>query len=140
MVLLDIAVLNMKKYIMDVHGFQEENITILMDDGEHREPTLENMVEAYKKIVAESEPGDSIFLHYSGHGSKVRDDDDNEEDDGYDEVLVPLDYADSGMLRDDDLNDIIVKGLSEGVHVVSLVRYLLRRFSLSSSCCSGLRT
>jgi hypothetical protein len=94
---------------------------VLLDDGEHEEPTKKNMLAAYKKIVADSEPGDSIFLHYSGHGSKVKDDDWGEEEDGYDEVLVPLDYQEAGMIRDDDLYDIIVEGVSDGVHVVSLV-------------------
>lgn len=114
-------VLNMKKYIMAVHGFEEENITILMDDGEHQEPTKDNMLAAYKKIVADSAPGDSIFLHYSGHGSKVKDDDFGEEEDGYDEVLVPRDYQSAGMIRDDDLYDILVEGLPAGIHVVSLM-------------------
>jgi len=78
-------VLNMKKYIMDVHGFQEENITVLMDDGEHIPPTRENILGAYRKIVAESESGDVVFCHYSGHGGKLRDDNGDEED-GFDEV------------------------------------------------------
>ena len=55
-------VLNMKKYIMDVHGFEEDNIAVLMDDGEHTEPTHDNIIAAYKKIVAESESGDAVFL------------------------------------------------------------------------------
>jgi hypothetical protein len=37
-----------------------------MDDGNHPEPTRDNMLGAYKKIIAESEAGDAIFLHYSG--------------------------------------------------------------------------
>lgn len=107
---------------MDVHGFEEENIVVLMDDGEHREPTRKNMLDAYKNVVAKAEAGDAIFLHYSGHGCKMQDDDHGEEDDGYDETLCPLDYAEKGMIRDDDLYDILVKGLPDGVHVVSLVR------------------
>lgn len=115
-------VLNMKKYIMNVHGFEEDNITVLMDDGEHTEPTKENMIAAYKKVVAESEAGDAVFLHYSGHGTKLRDDDRNEEADGYDEALVPLDYnSGAGMVRDDDLYDILIKPLAQGVHMVSLM-------------------
>ena len=51
---------------MSVHGFEEENIKILMDDGSHEEPTKENILAAYKQVVEESEDGDSIFLHYSG--------------------------------------------------------------------------
>ena len=51
---------------MDVHGFEEEDIVVLMDDGEHEEPTLDNIVAAYEQVVADSEEGDAIFLHYSG--------------------------------------------------------------------------
>ena len=59
-------VLNIKEYIMDVHGFSEENITVLMDDGEHSDPTRENIMNAYKELVASSEAGDVAFIHYSG--------------------------------------------------------------------------
>lgn len=114
-------VLNMKKYIMDVHGFEEDNIVILMDDGENIEPTAENIINAYKTVVAEAEEGDAIFLHYSGHGTKLADDDENEEADGYDEALVPRDFQESGMIRDDDLYDLLVKALPMGVHMVSLM-------------------
>jgi metacaspase-1 len=51
---------------MNVHGFSEENITVLMDDGEHPMPTRANILAAYEQIVSESEDGDVIFLHYSG--------------------------------------------------------------------------
>lgn len=112
-----------KNYITDVHGFEEDKITVLMDDGEHPEPTREAILAAYRQVVADSQPGDSIFLHYSGHGSHVRDDDGDEED-GFDEVLVPLDFQSAGMIRDDDLYDLLVDGLPQGVHVVSLVRIL----------------
>jgi len=62
-----------------------------------------------------------FFLHYSGHGTKIKDDDRSEEDDGYDEALVPVDYDSNGLILDDDLYDIVVKGLPEGVHVVCLM-------------------
>jgi hypothetical protein len=112
---------NMKNYIKKVHGFEEQNITILMDDGKHESPTKKNMIAGYKKIVSECKAGDALFLHYSGHGAKILDDDVDEEEDGYDEVLVPLDYQKKGMIRDDDLYEIIVKGMPAGVHVVCLM-------------------
>jgi hypothetical protein len=107
-------------YIKNVHGFEDPNITILMDDGDHTPPTKRNMVAAYKKIIAESKAGDAVFLHYSGHGTKVKDLN-GDEDDGFDEALVPLDYKQSGLIIDDDLYDIVVNGLPEGVHVIALV-------------------
>jgi hypothetical protein len=54
---------------MEVHGFEEENIVVLMDDGIHASPTKENMIEAYEQIVADSEDGDAVFLHFSGKSS-----------------------------------------------------------------------
>lgn len=113
-------VLNMKKYIMDVHGFEEDNIVILMDDGEHTEPNAENIIAAYKQVVSDAEAGDAIFLHYSGHGTKIKDDN-GDEADGYDEALVPRDFQTSGMIRDDDLYEMLIKALPDGVHMVSLM-------------------
>eukprot|EP00956_Cyclotella_meneghiniana_P042386 scaffold248441_cov63-Cyclotella_meneghiniana.AAC.1 len=71
-----------------------------------------------------------IYSHYTqtavsvtkiGHGTKLRDDDHGEEADGYDEALCPRDFASAGMIRDDDLYDILVKGCPAGVHMVSLM-------------------
>lgn len=58
--------LNMKEYLIDVHGFEEDNIVVLLDDGEHTEPNRENILEAFCTLVAEAETGDALFLHYSG--------------------------------------------------------------------------
>lgn len=44
-------VANIKRYIMDVGGFDEENIVVLMDDGEALEPTRENIMEALDDLV-----------------------------------------------------------------------------------------
>ena len=107
-------------YIQDYYGFQDEDITVLVDDGDHRPPTRANILAAYETVVRQSQAGDAIFLHYSGHGTKLPDDN-GDEDDGYDEALVPLDFKQAGMIRDDLLYDIIVKGLPPGVHVVALV-------------------
>jgi metacaspase-1 len=87
--------LNMLEYIKDVHGFDDSNITILLDDGKHESPTKENIINAYKKLVEQSEPG-------------------------YDETLVPVDYNSAGMIRDDDLYNILIKPLPENVHLFCL--------------------
>lgn len=137
--------LNMKDYIMDVWGFKEENITVLMDDGSHTRPTKNNILSAYKKIASQSRSGDAVFCHYSGtllliithyslssnycchwnsptgHGGRVRDDDFGEEADGYDETLIPVDFESAGQIRDDDLSKYLVRAMPEGVLLVSLM-------------------
>jgi hypothetical protein len=62
---------NMKDYIMDAHGFQEEDIVVLMDDGNHTSPTYENIIGAFRKLVSETQGGDCAFLHYSGEPVEV---------------------------------------------------------------------
>lgn len=49
---------------MDVHGFQEEDITILMDDGNHNAPTHDNIIAAFRNLVKQTKSGDSAFLNY----------------------------------------------------------------------------
>jgi hypothetical protein len=51
----------------------------------------------------------------------LRDDDRGEEDDGYDETLVPVDYDSAGQIRDDDLYQNLVCALPSGVHLVALM-------------------
>lgn len=113
-------VLNMKEYLMDVHEFEEENMTILMDDGVHNDPTRNNIMYAYQKIVRDSQPGDVVYLHYSGHGGKLQDQD-GDEADGFDETLIPLDYQNSGQIRDDDLLKYLVIPMQAGVFVTSIM-------------------
>mmetsp|Transcript_25354 Transcript_25354/g.33633 ORF Transcript_25354/g.33633 Transcript_25354/m.33633 type:complete len:295 (-) Transcript_25354:215-1099(-) len=113
-------VYNIKKYIMDVHGFEEENIVMLVDDGECEMPTRENMMNAYKWLVESSEAGDAVFTHFSGHGGQLRDQD-GDEADGFDETLIPVDYLENGQIRDDDLYDTLVKPMKVGVVVTSLM-------------------
>lgn len=80
---------NVAKYLMEVQGFREENVTILMDDGMHKSPTKSNILTAYKRLVRECREGDVVFCHYSGHGGRLVDKDGDEED-GYDETLIPV--------------------------------------------------
>jgi len=37
-----------------------------MDDGNHTEPSRENIMKALKKLVQMSKEGDSVFFHFSG--------------------------------------------------------------------------
>ena len=111
---------NMIVYLKTQHGFEDRNMTVLMDDGYHREPTYRNIMDAYRSIVRMSQAGDTVFLHYSGHGGRVRDTN-GDEDDGYDETLIPVDFERAGQIVDDDLCRELVKAMPRGVLVTSLM-------------------
>ena len=112
--------LNMKDYLVNMCGFDKKNITVLMDDGKYGMPTRDNILQAYQNLVAASQSGDAAFCHYSGHGGRVRDDGDDETD-GYDETLVPVDYSSAGQIRDDDLYTNLVGTMPSGVTLVSIM-------------------
>lgn len=81
-VLIDVR--NIQKYLIAVHGFKESEMLVLMDDGQHHPPTKKNIEDAFRRICEYSKAGDVVFVHYSGHGGRVRDYS-GDEDDGFDE-------------------------------------------------------
>ena len=48
-------------------------------------------------LVRGAQPNDSLFFHYSGHGSQQQDSD-GDEVDGTDETICPVDYKDAGQI------------------------------------------
>ena len=47
---------------------------------------------ASRWLVKDAKSGDCLFMHYSGHGGSMKDDN-GDEADGMDETMVPVDYA-----------------------------------------------
>ena len=52
---------------------------------------------ALDRITQYSKAGDVVFIHYSGHGGRVRDTS-GDEADGYDETLIPVDFKRAGQI------------------------------------------
>lgn len=70
--------------------------------------TKEGIVDEICKIAKQTHETsvEHVVIHYSGHGSYMRDQS-NDEKDGKDECLVPIDYSTAGLLRDDKINDLL---------------------------------
>lgn len=73
-----------------------------------------------------AESGDVALFYFSGHGQQVSDDAaDPDEEDGYDEALVPYDHRGTrdarGHLRDDELKVLSKKVLAKTPHLVVIV-------------------
>jgi len=109
----------MTRYITD-QGYSDGEMKILLDDGEHEEPTKQGIMDALSWLASGAQAGDSLFFHYSGHGASVRDDD-GDEADGKDEALVPVDYQEAGLLRDDEVFELLVGPLAEGVQLTCIL-------------------
>jgi hypothetical protein len=83
-------------------------------------------VNAFSQFSAGAKPGDILFFHFSGHGGKVRDTS-GDENDGYDETIMPVDYAKAGQIVDDEVYAKLLHPLPQGC----------RMFALMDCCNSG---
>jgi len=61
-------VYNMKRYLTQLHGYQDRHCLVLVDDREKSRhyPTRQLIIAALCQLVKFSQPGDSVFFHYSG--------------------------------------------------------------------------
>lgn len=113
---------NVKRFLESHGGYKEEDMVILTDEpnrGPKCQPTRANIIRGMQWLVSGARPNDSLFLHYSGHGGQTEDLD-GDEDDGYDEVIYPVDYQQAGHIVDDDIHAITVRPLMPGVRLTAL--------------------
>ncbi|MCB0640922.1 MAG: caspase family protein [Phaeodactylibacter sp.] len=89
-------------------GFLKENI-LLLQDAAATKAGIEKAIS--QNLLNRVHSGDLVYLHFSGHGQQVRDDNGDEQD-GFDEAWVPYDspqayqagvYEGERLLRDDEL-------------------------------------
>jgi hypothetical protein len=93
----------MREILTTRWGFEARNITVLTDEN----ATRDKMLAALNQLVQESGPDDTVYFHYSGHGSQVQDLNGDEED-GLDETIVPQDGRSGNVpdIVDDELDAI----------------------------------
>ncbi|GKV37858.1 hypothetical protein SLEP1_g45830 [Rubroshorea leprosula] len=114
----------MYKCLVDRYGFYEEDITVLIDtDDSYTQPTGKNIRKAFSDLVRSAEPGDFLFVHYSGHGTRLPAETGDDDDTGYDECIVP---SDMNLITDDDFREFVEK-VPEGCRITIV----------SDSCHSG---
>ncbi|KAI9784425.1 MAG: Ca(2+)-dependent cysteine protease [Peltula sp. TS41687] len=112
---------NMSTYLNQNFGYAREDMVILTDDQHNplSQPTKANMLRAMHWLVKDAKPNDSLFFHFSGHGGQTQDHD-GDEDDGYDEVIYPVDFRTAGHIVDDEMHRIMVTPLAPGVRLTAI--------------------
>ncbi|KAL2818874.1 caspase domain-containing protein [Aspergillus granulosus] len=114
-------VTNVSAFLNQRHGYRREDMVILTDDQENPKsvPTKANILRAMQWLVHDAQPNDSLFIHFSGHGGRTPDLD-GDEDDGFDDVIYPVDYRTAGHIVDDEMHDIMVRPLQPGVRLTAV--------------------
>ncbi|KAL2854989.1 caspase domain-containing protein [Aspergillus pseudoustus] len=114
-------VTNVSAFLHERNGYRREDMVILTDDQTNPKsvPNKENILRAMQWLVHGAQPNDSLFIHFSGHGGRTPDLD-GDEDDGFDDVIYPVDYRTAGHIVDDDMHDIMVRPLQPGVRLTAV--------------------
>ncbi|RZC46821.1 hypothetical protein C5167_039770 [Papaver somniferum] len=108
----------MYQSLVDKYGFAEEDITVLIDtDDSYIQPTGKNIRKAISDLIRSGEPGDVLFFHYSGHGTRLP------AETGEDECIDPTDM---NLITDDDFREYVDQ-VQEGCRITIV----------SDSCHSG---
>jgi metacaspase-1 len=122
---------NVHRYLVEYQGFMPENIVTLTDDRKCPPPTREKIIRGLRQLVAQSNAGDSVYFHYSGHGGLLDPDywnrftkgsgNNRTFDKEYDETLYPVDHGLAGQIRDFSLFNHFVKPMPAGVTVTCVM-------------------
>jgi hypothetical protein len=119
--------------------FAAEHVTVLSDGVAGAEPpTLAAIRAAFAELTAEVQPGDFVYLHFSGHGTQAPARDPSTELDGLDELFLPVDigpWSDAvgeveNALVDDEIGTLIDGLRAKGANV----------WAVFDSCHSGTAT
>ncbi|KAH9029381.1 metacaspase Pca1 [Lactarius hengduanensis] len=112
---------NIFRFLTEKYRYSRSNVIVLTDDATNprMQPTRKNMLNAMRWLVEDACPDDALFIHYSGHGGRTRDQN-GDEVDGWDEVIFPVDYKTTGIITDDELHKVLVDPLPPGCRLTSV--------------------
>jgi hypothetical protein len=84
-----------------------------MTDNTKIKPTRANILSAFNVLIQTVKPGDEVWVHYSGHGSLMRDTNRDEES-GFDSCICPIDFQRSGFITDDIIRTNLALKIPKG--------------------------
>ncbi len=119
---LDIAMMREFVHLM---GYKSHQIKVL----EHEQASTAKVYDAVENwLINGAGPDDRVLFYFSGHGSQIPDEN-NDEDDRFDEVLLLYDAALTqnrgrqtlgGVLIDDDFNHMLARMKSRNILVIRM--------------------
>jgi len=111
---------NLERLLTDTLRWPAGATRRLTDNAPAAMPTRRNIEAGLHWLAKGARPGDVLVFSFSGHGGQVEDPHGYEED-GMNETILPMDYKTAGMITDDEISDLIVKPLPEGVRLTAIM-------------------
>jgi hypothetical protein len=85
----------------------------ILTDQTAMKPTKQNILSSIQWLVKDLKPGQSVYLHYSGHGTRVMDTNGDERS-GADSCICPYDGSQFQIITDDELRSFLVNKIPQG--------------------------
>lgn len=101
---------------------QEDTVLMEARSAQDEQPTYENIIRAFSEITEAAQPGEQIYIHYSGHGGNPQTvypnlkQGSNQKDEG----IVPMDIGDlpeGRYLRDVEMTTLLKRMTDKGLIV-----------------------
>ncbi|KAJ3294617.1 hypothetical protein HDU79_010712 [Rhizoclosmatium sp. JEL0117] len=107
---------HMQEFLISHRGYTNTptSMVFMSDEAQddHLKPNFKNLVAGFQWLVMGNNPGDQLFLHYSGHGAQMKS---AKHPSGQEDCLVPLDYKSAGCIDADFLHRSLVRALPPNV-------------------------
>lgn len=97
--------------VLVANGFA---IVDVLSDVDAVKPTRANIESSLRKLASETRAGDTLYVHYSGHGGQLAAAAGTVEPDGKNSTLIPLDFSSAGQIRDAELRKFFFDALPAG--------------------------
>ena len=103
--------------VNNIYAFLQSSLNytlfITMTDNTKIKPTKANILSAFNLLIQTVKPGDEVWVHYSGHGYLLRDNNRDEES-GFDSCICPIDFQRSGFITDDIIRTNLALRIPKG--------------------------
>ena len=104
-------VMNVRSHLQSMYP-NCKDIRILTDLTSVK-PTKQAILESIQWLVKDLQPGQTVYLHYSGHGTLVKDTNGDERT-GADSCICPINGASIDIITDDELRMALVEKIPSG--------------------------
>jgi len=110
----------MRNFLRRHYGYNPRDIVMLTEEPQNVSPTRANIIQAMQSFVQNAKPHDSLFFHYSGHGTQTGKPLFHQAVRHRDDEIIPVDWDMAGTIVDDILFSTLVEPLPAGCRLTAV--------------------